>query len=57
MKAYMNKVGKTLYFGIKIIGIGLAISIFYYLEFPESFKGFFGIFYIIYEFFRNLFIH
>ena len=57
MKTYMRKVGDTFYLGIKIIGIGLAISIFYYLSFPESYKEFFGIFYIIYEFLRNLFIH
>lgn len=56
MRNYMKRVGETLLFGVKIIGIVLAILIFYYLSFPEHPKEFFGIGYSLYEVIRNLFI-
>jgi len=57
MKTYVKRIGKFLFISTKWLIIGIAILIFYYLEWPESYKEFFGIFYVIYEFFRNLFIH
>ena len=51
----IKKVGKVLLIGIKWFAIAIAILIFYYLSWPDSYQEFFGIFYVIYDIVRGIF--